>query len=109
MTYEITTFDVCTPGFERLRNRDEFILVASVWHGMSKSDLTEQFIADIQAVEREDDFDYDAARVAVTEYLADVKMASVLCYVDEPELDEDGEPELDEGGLSAFLYMRQSS
>ena len=101
MAYEVTTFDVCMPGFERLRNRDEFILVASVWYGMSKDDLLEQFNSDIQACERPDDFDYDAVRKLVTETVANARTVDVLLhYIDiEQEME----------GCNAYLFIRDTN
>lgn len=108
MTYEITTFDVCMSGMERLRNRDEFILLASVWHGMGKTDLRSQFIDDIQAVAREDDFDYEGCRNVVNAFMETTSMQQVLEFVSEPDYDENGEPiEDDSESCQAFLYIRR--
>ena len=110
MAYEVTTFDVCMPGFERLRNRDEFILVASVWYGMSKLALLEQFNSYIQVCARPDDFDYDAIRKLVTETMANVSMVDVLRYIDPPRVDDadvdDIEQEME--GCKAYLYIRDT-
>ena len=114
MAYEVTTFDVCRPGFERLRNRDEFILVASVWYGMSKLVLLEQFNYDIQACERPDDFDYDAIRKLVTETMANVRMVDVLRYIDPPKVVDDADVddiddiEQEMEGCKAYLYIRDT-
>ena len=111
MAYEVTTFDVCMPGFERLRNRDEFILVASVWYGMSKDDLLEQFNSDIQACERPDDFDSDAIRKLVTETVANVRMVDVLYHLDSPKVVDDADVddiEQEMEGCKAYLYIRDT-
>lgn len=92
--YTVTTFDVCVEGFERLRNRDEFILVAYINKRTNKRDMRNQFLDDIQAVGREDEFDYDAARVCVENYIGDVAMASVRQYM--------------EGECNAYLYIRDN-
>lgn len=68
MAYEVTTFDVCASGFERLRSQDEFILLASIDAATDGDSLLEQWLSDIQSCERFDGFDYDAARAAVNEY-----------------------------------------
>ena len=101
MAYEVTTFDVRMPGFERLRNRDEFILVAVVWYGMSKDDLLEQFNSDIQVCTRPDDFDYDAVRKLVAETVANARKVDVLLhYIDiEREIE----------GCNAYLFIRDTN
>ena len=122
MAYEVTTFDVCVPGFERWCNRDEFILVASVWYGMSKDDLLEQFNSAIQVCAsaswslkrwqtlRPDDFDSDAIRKLVTETMASASMVDVLRYIDPPKVDDadvdDIEQEME--GCKAYLYIRDT-
>ena len=63
--YTVNSFDVCAPGMERLRNRSEFLLVASIVPGTSAASLRQQWLDDIQACVRGDWFDYDAARQAV--------------------------------------------
>jgi hypothetical protein len=69
MRYEVTTFDDSADGMERLRNQDEFILLAYVGRGTTVAEVREQFLSDIQSCARPDDFDYDAARVAVETHL----------------------------------------
>lgn len=71
MRYEITTFDVCASGMERLRNKDEFILVAHIEPTSTPVDLEDQWLADIQACERSDDFDYGAADALVRAHVAE--------------------------------------
>ena len=112
--YTVTSFDVCQPGFERLRSNSEFLLVGHVEHNTSREDLRSQFMSDIQACERPDSFDYDAARKVVTDYLASVDMVRALMYVEAPVTeDEDGEPvesdEDEESGCSAYLYIRDNA
>ena len=105
MAYEVTTFDVCMPGFERLRNRDEFILVASVWYGMSKLVLLEQFNSDIQVCARPDDFDYAAIRKLVTEIIV-ASASSVPRYIDPPKVDDADVDDIEHEGCKAYLYIR---
>ena len=109
MAYEVTAFDVCVPGFERLRNRDEFILVASVWYGMSKDDLLKQFNSNIQVCIRPDDFDYDAVRKLVAETVANARTVDVLSYIDPPKVDDaDVDIEQEMEGCKAYLYIRDT-
>lgn len=69
-TYSVSTFDVCVSGFERMRNQDEFILLASIGPETTAAELRAQWEADLQACGRPDDFDFDAARGAIAEYCA---------------------------------------
>lgn len=105
--YEIASFDVCMPGFERMRSASEFILVASVQYGMSKDDLIGAFNDDLQSCMRPDDFDYGGAREVVRAYVNGLDMAQVLQYIDapkDPEADIDIVEELE--GCNAYLYIR---
>lgn len=98
--YDITTFDVCVPGFERLRSNAEFILVASVWPDMSHQDLQTAWLDDMQSCDRPDNFDFDAVRTLVTNFAASINMKRALEYV-EPSFDDDsGE------GCHAYLFIR---
>jgi hypothetical protein len=72
MTYEVSTFDVCAIGFERLRSYEEFILTASINADTKGEDIRDQWLDDIEACMRPDGFDYDAARQAVETYWHDV-------------------------------------
>src|ERR1700722_20163054 len=65
MAYQINTFDVCTQGFERLRNQDEFILTAIVESDTSADSIREQWLENIQCCDRGDDFDYQDAKDVV--------------------------------------------
>ena len=38
-TYTVATFDVCVPGFERMRNQNEFILLAGASATTTREDL----------------------------------------------------------------------
>lgn len=99
--YEVTTFDVCQPGFERLRNQDEFLLVASVQNDTTRDAMIQQFIEDLQACDRPAGFDYDACRTAIRDCCQDINMTYVLAYV-EPATEED-----EEAGCTAYLYIRE--
>ena len=43
MAYEVTTFDVCVQGYERLLSYSEFILVAYIDADTKAPDLSEQW------------------------------------------------------------------
>ena len=102
MSYIVTTFDVCVPGFERLRSQSEFILVAAVWPDMSRQELIDGFEDDLQACGRSDGFRYGECRDVIRGYLADVSMRRVLLYV-EPADDDGG------GGCSAYLCIKDDT
>lgn len=71
MAYQVTTFDVCSAGFERLRTYEEFIVVACIDAETGSTELLlEQWNADLQSCERPDGFDFEAAREAIQSYAA---------------------------------------
>lgn len=72
MAYTIETFDVCAPGFERMRNRNEFILAATINCDTEASSLLSEWLDDIQSCDRFDNFDYDEAKRVVTDYYSSV-------------------------------------
>lgn len=103
MTYTVTGFDVCTQGFERLRNRDEFILVGYVQHDTSRADLESQFITEIEMCARPAGFDYEACRKLVRDYMSMINMTVATRYIDPPN---EGDDEDHDSGCCAFLYIR---
>ena len=105
--YEVTSFDVCVSGFERIRSNDEFILVAHVQHNTTQADLEEQFKSDIQSCVRDDNFDYDACNKVVAEFVAKINLASALYSVEAPLETDDGDNDASEYGCNAFLYIRR--
>ena len=66
--YIVTGMDSAADGMERLRNWNECILLAYPAGDSTVSDLREQWQADLDACEREDGFDYEAAREAIATY-----------------------------------------
>ena len=66
--YAITGMDSAADGMERLRNWNEFILLAYPAGDSTVSDLREQWQADLDSCFREDGFDYEAAREAIAAY-----------------------------------------
>lgn len=63
--YTVNSYDVCTSGFERLRSRSEFILLASIGPDSTLPELVKELKQDIRSCERFAGFDYAAARGAV--------------------------------------------
>ena len=68
--YEVTTFDVCAAGMERLRNQDEFILVSYIFADTDSADLLADWKADVQCCDRGDTFDYAAIDTLLDSYNA---------------------------------------
>lgn len=109
MSYKVTTFDVCVSGSERLRTYEEFILAASIDAETDSADLLEQWISEIDACGRPDDFDFDAAHEAVSSYYEE-KIKPLFARKSNPfSLDPRSveENESFEGdGCYAFLYVQ---
>ena len=101
--YSVRTFDVCAQGFERLRARHEFILLAYPKRGASAAELAEEWKADIQACARPDGFDYEAARACVDAFAEreSAWIAAACADLDESSDDSDecGEP------VTAYLFI----
>lgn len=104
--YEVSTFDVCASGFERLRSYDEFILVASIEAETEAVDLVEQWKADLQSCMRDDDFDYEAAEQAIDDYY-DAAVRPLFATRKNPFNLEPGRDDIgfDDEGCNAFLYI----
>ena len=73
--YEVASMDYCAPGFERLRNQDEFILCAYPAPGAGWRALQRDWLQDIESCDRPDGFDYPAARRAVRAYCSKLRDA----------------------------------
>ena len=105
MAYQVSTFDVCASGFERLRSYEEFMVVASIDADTGAADLLEQWEADLQSCMRDADFDYDAAREAIRSYynreVAPLFAKRANPFNLEPSRDDIGFDE----GCNAFLYI----
>lgn len=64
----VTSYDICVPGFERLRNNTEILLPIIVSNETSAESIREAMADEIQAVMQENDFDYDAAEAALAAF-----------------------------------------
>ena len=127
--YEITSLDDSADGMERLRDQDEFILIASPSRGDTPADLGREFESDLQVCARDDDFDYDAARACISAYVQDnggdlsrlladapLSLAQLEQRVDEAQEGDDldrAQADLDAfeqdelgGGYTVRLYVR---
>ena len=103
--YEVTTFDVCASGFERLRSYSEFIVAAHIDAETTGAELLETWLSEIDVCDRSDGFDYDAARAAIQDYY-DSTVAPLFARRANPFNLEPGRDDIgfDEGCL-AFLYI----
>jgi hypothetical protein len=99
---QINSFDVCCLGFERLRNRTEFLLVASIAAGSTAADIRQQLHDDIQCCDRPDGFDYEGCRALVDKWV-DEYMTTPNPFGLDPALDN--EPDDYDGGVRLFLYI----
>lgn len=100
MRYQVTTYDYACSGMERLRNRDEIILIAYPTPSTTDDALLDEILDDVGSVERPDDFDFDAARSALVEYFDAATLSHIINGSNEPG-DED------EDGAQLFVYLRQ--
>lgn len=65
MRYQVNTLETCAQGFERLRYHSEFILLAYPGKESTPKEVLEQFLDDVDACERPDDFDYNVIRTTL--------------------------------------------
>lgn len=74
--YEVTGFDICVQGFERLHSQNEFILCTPVVRedASEKGQVMGELVQDIQCCDRPDTadgepFDYEEARRVVIRFI----------------------------------------
>lgn len=99
--YQVSTFDICADGMNRMRNRDEILTCAFASPELGADDLRDEWKRDIRNRAWSDDDDDEAAIcAAIDSYVVENggAIAAELCTLD-PVGD-------DEEGLSAFLYIR---
>lgn len=101
MRYEVTNHDYACPGMERLRNRDEFILIVYPTPDMSDDALMAEILDDVGSVVRDDGFDYDACRSALADYFDTVTLSRIIAYSTTPDEDDGDE------GACLFVYVRE--
>jgi hypothetical protein len=97
MQYQVNRFDVCSEGSENLRNRDEFLIVADVFIGVTSKDLLDMLFYDVQCCEREEDFDYAACKAAIQDWF-DVQI--------QPRLANSFGLAENDGECKLFVYMQ---
>ena len=98
--YTVNSYDICTPGMERLRSNSEFIIPVRVYHGLKAEEIRTCMLDDIGQYEHPDGFDYGACRKAIKAFCdselkgREHKLWGKIAY--DPEDDE---------GVSLFVYM----
>lgn len=75
MTYSVTSMDASAEGMERLRNQDEFILLAYVGKDSILEEIANDWHQDIESCDRFEGFDYSAAHAAVDEFVKENREA----------------------------------
>jgi hypothetical protein len=105
--YRVTTFDVCAPGFERLRSESEFILCAYPNGRSGWRTLRDEWLADLRGADRGEGFDFAAARREVCRYAAELRREwagkrNPMRIQPAPRGDDSGE------SITAYLYVRDS-
>lgn len=63
--YHVTSLDCSAEGMERMRSQSEFIAIAYAGSDSTPEDIFAALREDVDSCEREDGFDYDAARKAI--------------------------------------------
>lgn len=112
--YEVTSLDCAADGMERLRNRDEFILLAYPTADSSLDDIESEWLGDINATAQPDGFDYDAAAEAVRAYVRDngdsiLAELESLAAMERRDCEERGRPYHSDAESFTFrIYVRDS-
>lgn len=96
--YTVNSYDVCTSGFERLRNRDEFMLVVPVYNSDTRETIRDSLKHDALVWTERDWFHLDVCKAAIDAFCNE-------------QIDEKGFPDLedvpeDEEGCSIFVYLQ---
>ena len=96
-TYTVNSYDVCVSGFERLRNRDEFMITVPVSRYTTRDELRSDMKHDIQTYTQPEWFDYGACNAAIDAFCDG--------FTDKPFADledaEDGEE-----GCNLYAYLQ---
>lgn len=110
MQYEVTTFDVCVQGFERLRTNEEFILAVPVTNADDVDTIVINLCEDVEACDRPDHddgepFHYQEAKNAARRYITTnwVDIERRIKGLDDIDDEADNS---DWPGCYAFLYMK---
>lgn len=88
-TYTVNSWDVCVSGFERLRNRDEFMITVPVSRYTTIDELRSDMKHDIQRYVQPKWFDYDACHAAIDAFCGELP-ADIFADLEENEEGEEG-------------------
>jgi hypothetical protein len=105
MAYHLSSFDVCVPGFERLRSYHEFMLVIFVSADSTPDEIKSGLESDLQSHGRPDHFDYDEALRVINEFVAGLDSSNPFNL----ETQIVGEDDVDSYGdtnPNLYLYIR---
>ena len=101
----VNRWDICVPGMEPFRCRDEFIVSTCVHKNSTREDVLEALLQDVNCCEREEDFDFNSARTAVHHWFCIENGGKLVMDVLE-QLDYDGSnPDWAENCCCLFLYI----
>lgn len=78
--YAVTGVDDSADGMERLRNQDEFILLAYPNADSTPAELGEQWLADIDSAALAEDSDFAGIESAVRQYVAEATESGYLAH-----------------------------
>ena len=106
--YEVSSYDVCVSGFERLRSYSEFMLLTQINAESSAADLLQGLLSDIQSCMRPNDFDYAEADRVVCDYF-DANIRPLFSKANPfglDPVDENDSDYCDDSAVSLILYVR---
>lgn len=112
MRYDVTGMDCSADGMERLRDRDETILLAYASGDASPADIAEQWESDADSCDRGDSFDPEAAAEAVQAWAADNgdliarQLGDFRAMADRGELNWNDESAAEFDSAAMRLYVR---
>jgi len=111
MQYFIGDLVVCTPGNERIRRSNEFVLVTGISSESTPATILHGWLDDMQAHARPANFDYDGLKAQVYQYWRDNVYMKFKRKGKNPfKLDKfsDGiNGEMSWEGCKAYLYVAQ--
>jgi hypothetical protein len=100
--YGVSTFDICVSGMERLRSQDEFILLCHPTPATTADEYETQWLSDIDACDRGEDFDFVAVRAIVRDFVEST-IRPVFSRSNPFDLEDAGD---DAEGVKAYLFIR---
>lgn len=102
MVVTLNSYDICVPGFERLREQSEFMLVVPVGPTDNRGYVYHALLADLTCCDRGDGFDYFGAKAMLKEAFGNPDKLGELFDASLEPVPEDGE------GCNLYLYCEES-